>query len=95
MKISSLDLNNLPSVFFWDIDINLISVEEDYGVIISRVLMFTNEEYFENNISILENSYGKAKIINVIKNTKERISDDICTLAAIKYNTVINSKFHL
>lgn len=95
MKISSLDLNNLPSVFFWDIDINMISIENDYGVIISRVLMFTNEEFFENNISVLEDSYGKTKVINVIKNTKERISDDICTLASIKYNTVINSKFHL
>lgn len=93
MKIVSLDLTNIPSVIFWDMDIRKLSIRRDYKIIISRILMFTNKTYFENNISILESYFKPSEIIKVIKETNERISDEVCALLSEKYNVTIFSKF--
>lgn len=84
MKIVSLNLNELPSVLFWDTNVDALSLEEDYFFIISRILKFTNEKYFLNNIKILTDTFDIQTIINVVDNTDEFINDDVLNL--IKYD---------
>lgn len=94
MKIVSLDLQSIPRVIFWDMDIDKLSLIRDYKIIISRILMFTNEEHFNNNITLLERKFSIKKIISSVTESTDRISDAIFNLLSEKYNISIKSKYH-
>jgi len=94
MKIVSLDLQSIPSVIFWDMDKKKLSIVRDYKIIISRILMFTDETHFNNNISVLEKKFSIKKIITSVIESTDRISDVVCNLLSQKYNVNIKSKFH-
>ena len=94
MKIVSLDLQSIPRVIFWDMDIKKLSLVRDYKIIISRILMFTNEEHFNNNITLLERKFSIKKIISSVTESTDRISDAIFNLLSEKYNISIKSKYH-
>ncbi|RRJ86230.1 MULTISPECIES: DUF6922 domain-containing protein [Flavobacteriaceae] len=93
MKIVSLDLQSIPTVIFWDMDIKKISLNRDYKIIISRILMFTNKAYFDNNIKVLEKKFSVKKIISAVVESTDRISDEICSLLSQKYDITFNSKY--
>lgn len=95
MKIVSLDLQSIPSVIFWDMDIKKLSLIRDYKIIISRILMFTNEVHFNNNIALLEKKFSAKKIISAVTESTDRISDTVCNLLSEKYAVTIKSKFHV
>lgn len=94
MKIVSLDLKSIPRVIFWDMDINKLSLIRDYKIIISRILMFTNEEHFNNNITQLERKFSIKKIISSVTESTDRISDVVFNLLSKKYSISIKSKYH-
>lgn len=94
MKIVSLDLQSIPRVIFWDMDIKKLSLVRDYKIIISRILMFTNEEHFNDNITLLERKFSIKKIISSVTESTDRISDAIFNLISEKYNISIKSKYH-
>jgi len=94
MKIVSLDLKSIPRVIFWDMDINQLSLIRDYKIIISRILMFTNEEHFNNNITLLERKFSIKKIISSVTESTDRISDVVFNLLSKKYSISIKSKYH-
>lgn len=80
---------------FWDMDFNKLSTKEDMHVIIPRMLLATNEDTFLNDIAIIEQVYTSMEIYTVLKNTKERISNEVCRLVAARYNkpTFLRFKF--
>lgn len=75
-----------PKHLFWDMDANRLSVKDDKAIIIPRALFATTQSTFENDILRLEEIYSKKDIINVLRNTKELISNEICVLVARRYN---------
>lgn len=75
-------------------DIKKLSIIRDYKIIISRILMFTNEIHFNNNITLLEKKFTVKKIISAVTESTDRISDIVCNLISNKYNVQIQSKFH-
>lgn len=93
MDIVSLDLNEIPRVFFWDVDIESLNLERDYFFIISRVLSFTTEESLRNNMNVLTTQFEVSVILDVLKHTDEIISDVVCRLISEYYNVPNYSKF--
>lgn len=75
-----------PKHLFWDMDASRLSVKEDKAIIIPRVLFATTQATFEHDIQRLEELYSKKEIISVLKNTRERISNEICVLVTKRYN---------
>mgnify|MGYP006436342517 CR=1 FL=1 len=75
-----------PKHLFWDMDANRLSVKEDKAIIIPRALFATTHANFENDILRLEEIYSKNEIIDVLRSTKELISNEICVLVAKRYN---------
>ncbi len=71
---------------FWDMDINKLSAKEDKEVIIPRMLLATNEKTFRKDIASVEKVYTPNEIYAVLKNTKERISNQVCRWVAARYN---------
>ena len=76
----------LPKHLFWDVDVNTLSIENDKDLIIPRMLLATTENTFVQDIEILEELYPPKEIYTVLKNTKERISNQICIKVAQRYH---------
>lgn len=84
-----------PKQVFWDMDISQLSIKEDKTLIIPRMLLSTTKETFPKDITNLEKAYSTKEIYNVLKSTKERISNNVCRMVAIRYNkpTFLRYKF--
>jgi len=76
----------LPKHLFWDVDVNNLSIENDKELIIPRMLMATTENSFVHDIEIIEDVYAPKEIYAVLKNTKERISNQVCKKVAQRYH---------
>ena len=74
-----------PKHSFWDMDYSKLSIEKDKDLIIPRALFFTTKTTFKKDIAILESLYSKEQILNCLKSTKERISNNVCVMVAKKY----------
>ena len=87
--------NIAPKHVFWDMDISQLSTKKDKALIIPRMLMATTTDTFVKDISVLENIYSTNDIYTVLKNTKARISNNVCRMAATRYNkpTFLRYKF--
>lgn len=86
MKATSNIADLFPKHLFWDMDSNKLSSKEDKGIIIPRALLATTKETFIKDITLLENIYATNEIYDTLKNTKERISNNVCKLIAARYN---------
>lgn len=75
-----------PKHLFWDMDASRLSVKKDKAIIIPRALFATTQASFEIDIQRLEELYSRKEIISILKNTKERISNEVCVLVTKRYN---------
>lgn len=82
-----------PQYLFWDMDYNALDIEKDKDIIIPRALFATTSETFSSDISKLEKLYRQDQIIEVLKDTKERISNKICSMVANRYHIAQFSRF--
>ena len=62
------------------------TMKNDKNLIIPRALYATTKYTFKKDISKLEHLYSKKQILSCLKNTKERISNDVCVMVAKRYN---------
>ncbi|TXD49220.1 DUF6922 domain-containing protein [Polaribacter sp. IC073] len=84
-----------PKQAFWDMDCSRLSIERDKAIIIPRVLMTTNEASFSKDIAIVESVYNTNEIYSTLKETKERISNNVCRMVSKRYKkpTFLRYKF--
>jgi hypothetical protein len=87
MKATSNILNVFPKYLFWDMDRSKLSLKRDKEIIIPRALYATTTETFSKDILVLEHYYSKSDILNILKHTKENISNEVCVLVSKRYNT--------
>jgi len=80
---------------FWDVDMNNLSLKKDKDFIIPRMLLATNEKTFRDDIAFVEKVYTPKEIYTVLKNTKERISNQVCKMVSERYGkpTFLRYKF--
>lgn len=78
--------NTVPKHVFWDMDISQLSAKQDKALIIPRMLMATTQESFLQDITNVEKLYSTNEIYVILKNTKERISNNVCRMVATRYN---------
>lgn len=78
--------HSFPKHLFWDINMDNLSIERDKDMIIPRALFQVNNSNFDQEIKNLERFYSPKEIVECLKETKERISNDLCCLVASKYN---------
>jgi hypothetical protein len=76
-----------PKHIFWDMDSSKLSVKRDKDIIIPRALYATNKDSFTKDIVLLEEFYSTKDIVQILKNTKENISNQVCKLVSERYNT--------
>ncbi len=82
-----MHINKLfPKHLFWDVDMSSLDIEKDRDLIIPRALIASTPLTFTDDISKLEQIYSKATITRELKETKERISNQICLLVARRYH---------
>lgn len=93
MNIISLNLNEMPKVFFWDVDIESLDLGRDYFFVISRILSFSTVEFLCNNIDIIRTQFDMEVIQEVLENTDELISEDIYKLISEAYGIPNYSRF--
>lgn len=74
-------------------DLNTLSLSKDKDIIIPRALFATTQETFSTDIARLEQFYSKTQILKYLKTTKERISNEVCALVAMRYNVPIFARF--
>jgi uncharacterized protein YllA (UPF0747 family) len=74
-------------------DLNTLCLSKDKDIIIPRALFATTQETFATDIAHLEQFYSKTQILKHLKTTKERISNEVCTLVAIRYNVRVFARF--
>lgn len=67
-------------------DSSKLSPQKDKAIIIPRVLMTTNEDTFSKVIELVESVYNTNEIYTTLKDTKERISNNVCRLVSKRYN---------
>lgn len=86
-------IQNITSIFpkhvFWDMDYSKLSYKEDKDIIIPRALYATTKDTFDTDIIRLEEIYSKKLILKTLRNTKERISNEICKLVSKRYNVAV------
>jgi hypothetical protein len=82
IKISNI----FPKQAFWDMDSSKLYSQKDKAIIIPRVLMTTNEDTFSKVIELIESVYNTNEIYTTLKDTKERISNNVCRLVSKRYN---------
>lgn len=75
-----------PKHAFWDMDSSKLSLKRDKDIIIPRALYATNEKSFPRDIKILENYYSKSEIVDILKHTRENISNLVCELVCERYH---------
>jgi len=84
-----------PKHLFWDMDANSLSIKKDKSIIIPRALFATTKTSFEKDIQKLEKLYSHKEIVSILMNTKENISNEVCTLVAKRYNAKPFLRYHL
>ena len=67
-------------------DYKNLSFKDDKEIIIPRALFATTKDTFDEDISKLEKVYSKKVILKTLRNTKERISNELCKLVSTRYN---------
>src|SRR5687768_10541277 len=81
------DISNLfPSYLFWDADPSQLDLKKDMDLIIPRALYATTAATFDLDIRRLESLYTREQIVDTLKNTTERISNNVCNLMAKHYH---------
>lgn len=75
-----------PEELFWDVNMSQLDIQEDKDLIIPRALYATTESTFPEDISRLEQLYNHSEIVKELKSTKERISNEVCTMVAQRYH---------
>jgi hypothetical protein len=75
-----------PKYLFWDVDSSKLHVQRDRALIIPRALYMTNRNSFPANIAKLEQLYSPQQIVDQLKSTKEKISNDVCKMVADHYS---------
>jgi hypothetical protein len=78
--------NTFPKQAFWDMESSKLSPLKDKAIIIPRVLMTTNEDTFSKDIELVESVYSANEIYTALRDTKERISNNVCRLVSKRYN---------
>lgn len=78
--------NLFPSYLFWDVDPSQLDLNKDMDLIIPRALYATTEATFDLDIRRLESLYTRDQIVDTVKNTRERISNNVCILLAKHYH---------
>lgn len=86
MKSADNIANIFPKELFWDVNPSQLDVEMDKDLIIPRALYATTESTFIEDILRLERLYKRTEIVDELKNTKERISNKVCTMVARRYH---------
>lgn len=76
-----------PKYAFWDMDSSKLSIKRDMNIIIPRALYATTKDSFPKDIEVLENYYSKREIVDILKHTKENISNQVCIWVSKRYNT--------
>lgn len=84
-----------PKHLFWDMDHSKLHLEQDMDIIIPRAMYATVPDTFEADIEKLELYYSKEDILYHLQNTKERISNKVCELVAIRYGVKKFARFKL
>lgn len=95
MKTEVNIANIAPKQVFWDMNVSQLSTKKDKNLIIPRMLMATTKETFSKDIAVIESTYNTNEIYKVLKNTKERISNNVCRMVSNRYNkpTFLRYKF--
>lgn len=90
---------NIASIFpkhlFWDMDHSKLHLKQDIDIIIPRAMLATTPDTFDVDIEKLELYYSKEDILYHLQNTKERISNKVCELVAIRYGVEKFARFKL
>jgi len=81
-----------PKHCFWDLDMDQIDLASDKDIIIPRALFFESE--FEKHLDILESIYKEEEILSVLMNTREPISNSVCSRISRRYNSKPFKRFH-
>ena len=68
-------------------DSNKLSIKRDKDIIIPRALYATTKDSFPKDIEVLEAFYSKRDIVDILKHTKENISNQVCELVSKRYHT--------
>ena len=68
-------------------DSSKLSIRRDKDIIIPRALYVTTKDSFPKDIEVLEEFYSKREIIDILKHTKENISNQVCELVSKRYHT--------
>lgn len=76
-------------------DHSKLHLEQDMDIIIPRAMYATVPDTFEADIEKLELYYSKEDILYHLQNTKERISNKVCELVAIRYRVKKFARFKL
>ena len=71
---------------FWDVKLEQLDADKDQGLIIPRALYMTNEQSFDDDIARLETIYSSDEIVKNLKSTRERISNRVCEMVALRYH---------
>ncbi|RYY65862.1 MAG: hypothetical protein EOO13_16590 [Chitinophagaceae bacterium] len=82
-----------PKHLFWDVDIKKLDIQKDSEVIIPRALYMTTSESLPQDIARLEELYSSTEILEALKHTKEKISNNVCKMVAERYFTPVFSRF--
>ena len=86
MKTEVNIANIAPKHLFWDMDMSKLSTKKDKALIIPRFFVATTKESFIKDITLVESIYSTNEIYSVLKNTKERIGNNVCRMVAQRYN---------
>ena len=95
LKASVNIASQFPKHLFWDMDYNKLSYKRDKHIIIPRALLDTTKDTFANDILKLESLYPKKEIVEILKNTKELISNEVCLFVATRYKVSPFYRFKL
>ena len=67
-------------------DYDKLNAENDKDIIIPRAMYATTAETFDSDIHRLEAIYSRKEILHFLKDTKELISNEVCSMVAKRYN---------
>ena len=87
--------NVFPKHLFWDMDYSKLNFDYDMDIIIPRALFATTKETFDKDIKKLEQFYTKSQILEQLKITKERISNDVCRMVAERYQVELFLRYKI
>ena len=82
-----------PKHLFWDVDTKNLDVYMDRELIIPRALYMTTRNSFIQDITKLEELYTTTQIVEQLKKTKEKISNDVCKMVAERYSIPLFYRF--